>query len=93
MTESVRVLIPEEEVNKRIKEMAEKINALNGRPLSEARKLFPKNAKNGYGVSNVLTRLRLKYGEEILFTYRAEQDGTTCTIEIPGEGEQHEENS
>ena len=73
-------------------EMAEKINALNGRPLSEARKLFPKNAKNGYGVSNVLTRLRLKYGEEVLFTYRAEQDGTTCTIEIPGEGEQHEEN-
>ena len=73
-------------------EMVEKINALNGRPLSEARKLFPKNAKNGYGVSNVLTRLRLKYGEEVLFTYRAEQDGTTCTIEIPGEGEQHEEN-
>ena len=27
MTESVRVLIPEEEVNKRIKEMAEKISA------------------------------------------------------------------
>ncbi len=74
-------------------EMAEKINALNGRPLSEARKLFPKNVKNGYGVSNVLTRLRLKYGEEVRFTYRAEPDGTTCRIEIPGEGEQHEENS
>ncbi len=73
-------------------DMAEKINALNGRPLSEARKLFPKNAKNGYGVSNVLTRLRLKYGEGVRFTYRAEADGTTCTIEIPGEGEQHEEN-
>ena len=75
------------------REMAEKINALNGRPLSEARKLFPRNAKNGYGVRNVLTRLRLKYGEEVRFTYRAEADGTTCTIEIPGEGEQHEENS
>ena len=74
-------------------EIAEKINALNGRPLSEARKLFPKNAKNGYGVSNVLTRLRLKYGEEVRFTYRAEADGTTCMIEIPGEGEWHEENS
>ena len=73
------------------KEMEEKINALNGRPLSEARKLFPKNAKNGYGVSNVLTRLRLKYGEEVRFTYRAEMDGTSCTIEIPGEGEQHED--
>ena len=75
------------------REMAEKINALNGRPLSEARKLFPRNAKNGYGVRNVLTRLRLKYGEEVRFTYRAEADGTTCTIEIPREGEQHEKNS
>ena len=75
------------------REMAEKINALNGRPLSEARKLFPRNVKNGYGVSNVLTRLRLKYGEEVRFTYRAEADGTTCTIEIPREGEQHEKNS
>ena len=74
-------------------EMAEKINALNGRPLSETRKLFPKNMKNGYGVSNVLTRLRLKYGEEVRLTYRAEPDGTTCRIEIPGEGERHEENS
>ena len=71
-------------------EMADKINGLNGRPLSEARGLFSGNSRNGYGVSNVLTRLRLKYGEDVRFTYRAEGDGTTCTVEIPGDGEHGE---
>lgn len=71
-------------------ELAERINALNEKPLSEARSCFPDRQK-GYGVVNVLTRLRLKYGDAVRFTYRPEADGTTCTILIPGEGEQHEE--
>ncbi|WP_295797423.1 ATP-binding protein [uncultured Treponema sp.] len=71
-------------------DMAEKINALNEKPLSEAKKSFP-NQKNGYGVVNVLTRLRLKYGDNVRYRYRAEEDGTTCIIRIPGGGGQNEE--
>ena len=71
-------------------DMAEKINALNEKPLSEAKKSFP-NQKNGYGVVNVLTRLRLKYGDNVRYRYRAEEDGTTCIIRIPGGGVQNEE--
>ena len=58
--------------------------------LSEAKKSFP-NQKNGYGVVNVLTRLRLKYGDNVRYRYRAEEDGTTCIIRIPGGGVQNEE--
>lgn len=72
------------------KELAERINALNDKPLSEAKNCFPDKRK-GYGVANVLTRLRLKYGDAVRFTYQPDADGTTCTILIPGEGEQHEE--
>ena len=71
-------------------DMVEKINALNEKPLSEAKKSFP-NQKNGYGVVNVLTRLRLKYGDNVRYRYRAEEDGTTCIIRIPGGGGQNEE--
>ncbi len=70
---------------------AQKINDLNGKPLSEARKSFPKEQRNGYGVMNVLTRLRLKYGEEVRFYYQAQDNGTTCVIEIPEDGGQYEE--
>ncbi len=63
--------------------MADKINTLNGQPLSEARKSFL-NQKNGYGVINVMTRLRLKYGDETELTYQVlEEEGTLCRIAIP----------
>lgn len=71
-------------------EMAQKINGLNEKPISEAKKSFP-NQKNGYGVVNVLTRLRLKYGDDVRYLYQAESDGTLCRIRIPGDGEKHEE--
>lgn len=71
-------------------DVAQRINDLNEKPISEAKKCFP-NRKNGYGVVNVLTRLRLKYGDEVRYLYRAEDNGTTCVIQIPGDGEKHEE--
>lgn len=40
---------------------------------------------------NVLTRLRLKYGDNVRYRYRVEEDGTTCIIRIPGGGGQNEE--
>ena len=64
------------------RKMADKINALNGQPLSEARKSFP-NRKSGYGVVNVMTRLRLKYGEGTELTYQVLEEGTLCRIAIP----------
>ena len=72
------------------KETAEKINALNGKPLSEARKCFP-DKKRGYGVVNVLTRLRLKYGEDVQFYYEAEEAGTRCVICIPEDGRENKD--
>ena len=70
-------------------EVAEKINALNEKPVSEAKNCFP-NQKNGYGVVNVLTRLRLKYGKRVEYRYEAKEDGTVCIIRIPGKGEQED---
>ena len=70
------------------REMMEKINALNGQPILEAKKCFP-DKEHGYGVVNVLTRLRLKYGEDVLFYYEAEENGTRCTIRIPDDGKEN----
>lgn len=63
-------------------EMAERVNALNHKPLSEVKACFP-DKKQGYGIANVITRLRLKYGEDVRFEFEAQQDGTSCRIWIP----------
>lgn len=65
--------------------MMEKINHMNQLPVSELKECFP-DKKHGYGVVNILTRLRLKYGDGAAFYCEAEADGTTCTIKIPGDG-------
>lgn len=65
--------------------MMEKINHMNELPVSELKECFP-DKKHGYGVVNILTRLRLKYGDGAVFYCEAEADGTTCTIKIPGDG-------
>lgn len=65
--------------------MMEKINHMNQLPVSELKECFP-DKKHGYGVVNILTRLRLKYGGGAAFYCEAEEDGTTCTIKIPGDG-------
>ena len=70
--------------------MAMKINALNGAPLRAIKECFP-DKKHGYGVTNVMTRLRLKYGEDVRFEYRAEENGTRCIIRIPDDGKENKE--
>ena len=70
------------------REMMEKINALNGQSILKAKECFP-DKEHGYGVVNVLTRLRLKYGEDVLFYYEAEENGTRCTIKIPDDGKEN----
>ncbi len=69
--------------------MMEKINSMNSMPVSELKNCFP-DQKHGYGVVNILTRLRLKYGDGAGLFCRAEEEGTTCTIKIPG-GQEHYE--
>lgn len=64
--------------------MMEKINEMNHLPVTELKNCFP-DKKRGYGVVNILTRLRLKYGCGAAFYCQAEQNGTTCTIKIPEE--------
>ena len=41
-----------------------------------------------YGVFNILTRLRLKYGDKITYYYETTDASTTCTIKVPKGGEQ-----
>ena len=47
--------------------------------------------KHGYGVVNIITRLRLKYGEDVKFFYEADVDGTVCIIQIPENGKKNGE--
>ena len=58
-------------------EMVKKINGMNDVPVSALKEYFP-DKKHGYGVVNVLTRLRLKYGDGASFTCEADNEGTTC---------------
>ena len=60
----------------------EKINAANGKDVSDIKKMFD-GASHGYGVINILTRLKLRYGSSVQMLYKAEPDGTVCTIRIP----------
>ena len=69
-------------------DMVQKINGMNKLPLGEMKNCFP-DKRHGYGVVNILTRLRLKYGDGAAFYCRAQEDGTTCTIKIPrGDGQE-----
>lgn len=49
------------------KDMVEKINGLTHLPISQIKEAFP-DKKHGYGVFNILTRLRLKYGDKLHIT-------------------------
>ena len=68
-------------------EIAEKVNALGSMPVSEMKKVFP-DKKQGYGVTNIATRLRLKYGDQVEFYYEVLAQGTRCVIKLPADGEE-----
>ena len=65
-------------------EMRDKINGLAHMSLSEMRNCFQEK-KNGYGIVNIITRLRLKYVDDIVFCVRTEKDGTSFIIKVPGQ--------
>ena len=60
----------------------EKINGLMQMSIAEMKESF-KSKKNGYGLVNVLTRLRLAYEGRFSFYVIAKEDGTTFVIRIP----------
>lgn len=63
-------------------EIADKINGMNRLPVSEFKECFP-DKKHGYGLMNILTRLRLKYGSEAKLFCEVKDRRTVFTIEIP----------
>ena len=63
-------------------EMADKINGMNRLPVSEFKECFS-DKKHGYGLMNILTRLRLKYGSEAKLFCEVKDRRTVFTIEIP----------
>lgn len=58
------------------------INQLEGRPVEEITNLFPQS-EGGYGIGNVVKRLRLKYEDRTRFYFEAEDGWTICHVEIP----------
>ena len=68
-------------------EACDRINSLAGLPLNQMKETFQNN-KNGYGIVNIITRLRLMYDEKIVFQVKSEQDGTMFTVKVP---ERHDE--
>ena len=62
-------------------QMAEKLNGLSEIPVSKMKDSF-EDKKHGYGVINIITRLRLKYGEDVRFFYESDTNGTVCVIQI-----------
>ena len=69
-------------------QMAEKLNGLSEIPVSKMKDSF-EDKKHGYGVINIITRLRLKYGEDVRFFYESDTNGTVCVIQIPDDGKEY----
>lgn len=65
-------------------EMRRKINELPHMSLAEMKSCFQAK-KNGYGVVNIITRLRLNYMDDIVFEVFTKKDGTIFVIKVPGQ--------
>ena len=63
-------------------EACNRINSLACLPLNQMKETFQSN-KNGYGIVNIITRLRLMYDEKIVFQVKSEQGGTMFTVKVP----------
>lgn len=64
------------------KEVVQKLNQLMNQPYDKEIAM-EENKKGGYGVKNVVNRLKLKYGDQFLFKYESNPTiGTVCYIKI-----------
>ena len=71
-------------------ENPDKLNWLAKVPVADMKQFFP-DKQHGYGVINIITRLRLKYGEEVKYEYEIHKNGTTCIIQLPENGVENDE--
>lgn len=60
------------------------VNQLTQVPVEKMESLYPQG-KGGYGLTNVVKRLRLHYGEKIEFQFEREEEYTVCYVRIPKE--------
>lgn len=67
------------------KNIADKICFLNEVEVTKMKDVV-ESKEHGYGIRNIMTRLRLKYGEEAKLLCEPVLDGTRFTIKIPGSG-------
>lgn len=67
------------------KEKLALMNQLERIPLEEISGVFTQE-EGGYGIGNVVKRLRLKYDGQVRFYYESEDGWTVCHIEIPCDG-------
>lgn len=58
-----------------------KLNRMEQVPMDEVDRLI-ENRQGGFGICNVVKRLRLKYNDHIRFYYTATDTGTECVIKI-----------
>ena len=63
-------------------QICEKINGLTKMPLSEMKNSF-QGQENGYGIVNIITRLRLMYRDDIVFRAAREDGWTSFTVWVP----------
>jgi sensor histidine kinase YesM len=63
-------------------EVKNKISNMVNMDLNEIKNSFS-NKSGGYGIGNIISRLRLKYGKLVQFYYENEEKGTRCVIKIP----------
>ena len=62
---------------------AEKLNAMKDMEIQDMRTLFD-SPKGGFGLYNVVSRLKLRYGKDFELRYEAlEEGGTRCALLIP----------
>lgn len=66
-------------------EILDKLNQMQYQGMEQIKQTFPQK-KGGYGISNVVCRLCLRYGNRFRISYEStEEMGTVCTIMLPVE--------
>lgn len=66
-------------------EILDKLNQMQYQGMEQIKQTFPQK-KGGYGISNVVCRLCLRYGNRFRILYEStEEMGTVCTIMLPVE--------
>lgn len=65
-------------------ESLERINHLAQAPMKELEAFSPQG-EGGYGLSNVIKRLKLHYGERVEFGFERKEGYTVCCVRIPKE--------